>query len=151
MATNSNDLQRTILEAVDTIVKQRTKELKLDKTITAIIKKSLGIRHSDGCPLYQVEYDGGVFNAIAQEGDSYTKQTKVYVLVPEGNFSKEKLILGRASIIQTGRDKSVVSAAVNNYSITGSNLLKGNSSEQFGLYSYHEINSGNHAENHTDH
>lgn len=137
---NIPELQEAILKALDAVVTQRNNDLKLDKTITAIVKKNVGVRH--GKPVYQVEYTGGILEAVCQSSeDIYIPQTSVYVLVPEGNFSKEKIIIGRASSIVTDRTASIVAAAVNQFSIIGTNLLLGKNDDikniQFGLRSFH--------------
>ena len=141
MATNSSQLQETILKAIDAVVTQRNNDLKLDKTITGIVKKNVGKRGSK--PLYQIGYGGGIIEAVTQSVDDvYFPHNSVYVLVPEGNFSNEKIIIGRATSINTDRSASVVAAAVNKYSIVGANLLKSNNEEKiqditYGLYSFH--------------
>ena len=142
MAANSSQLQETILKAIDAVVTQRNNELKLDKTITGIVKKNIGKRGTK--PLYQVEYAGGIIEAVTQNAeDVYTPHTSVYVLIPQSDFSKEKVIIGRASSITTERSKSVVAAAVNRYSIVGANLLeslddtKSINDISFGLHSFH--------------
>lgn len=141
MATNSAQLQETILKAIDAVVTQRNNDLKLDKTIIGIIKKNIGKRGTK--PLYQIEYSGGIIEAVAQNDlDTYSPHTSVYVLVPQGNFSNEKIIIGRSSSIITDRSASVIAAAINNYSIVGANLLTSLTEEnikdrKFGLYSFH--------------
>lgn len=140
--SDSSVLQETILKAMDAVVTQRNNELKLDKTITAIIKKNAGARN--GRALYEVEYEGGRLVATAQNStDSYVPNTSVYVLVPQGNFSNEKIIIGRANTITTDRSASVIAAAANSYSIIGSNLIESTSEEkikniQYGLHSFHD-------------
>lgn len=144
---NISSLQETILKAIDAVVTQRNNELKLDKTITGIIKKNMGSRN--GKPLYQVEYSGGLFEAVTQGADDiYIPHNSVYILIPEGNFSNEKIIIGRTSTINVDRSDSIVAAAINKYSIVGSNLLKTAnnietplSDQIYGLRSYHSRNS----------
>lgn len=142
---NIPELQEAILKALDAVVTQRNNDLKLDKTVTAIIKKNVGLRH--GKSVYQVEYSGGNFEAVCQnENDIYTPKTSVLVLVPEGNFSKEKIIIGRASSISTDRSASVVAAAVNQFSIVGTNLLESKENIktlQYGLRSFHPVSADN--------
>lgn len=137
-SSDSSVLQETILKAIDAVVTQRNNELKLDKTITAIVKKNVGIRNNK--PLYEVEYEGGRLIATAQNStDSYIPNTSVYVLIPQGNFSNEKIIIGRASSIVTDRSASVVAAAVNSYSIIGANLIEANDKNTtYGLRSFHD-------------
>lgn len=155
MATNSSQLQETILKAIDAVVTQRNNDLKLDKTITGIVKKNVGTKH--GNPLYQIEYSGGIIEAVAQNSeDIYSPHTSVYVLVPQGNFSNEKIIIGRASSISTDRSSSVVAAAVNNYSIIGANLLESLDDEsiknkKFGLHSFHPVFRDNDPEHGINH
>lgn len=143
---NIPELQEAILKALDAVVTQRNNDLKLDKTITAIIKKNVGLRH--GKTVYQVEYSGGTIEAVCQNTeDVYIPKTSVYVLVPQGDFSKEKIIIGRASSIVTDRSASIVAAAVNQFSIVGTNLLSGKNENikdlQFGLRSFHPASADN--------
>ena len=153
--SDSSVLQETILRAMDAVVTQRNNELKLDKTVTAIVKKNVGIRNNR--PLYEVEYEGGRLVATAQNStDSYVPNTSVYVLVPQGNFSNEKIIIGRASSINTDRSASVVAAAANSYSIIGSNLIKSTSATkvkdiQYGLHSFHNAADESNTGHSTDH
>ena len=143
---NIPELQEAILQALDAVVTQRNNDLKLDKTIIAIIKKNIGLRH--GKAVYQVEYSGGTIEAICQNvEDVYVPKTSVYVLVPQGDFSKEKIIIGRASSIVTDRSASIIAAAVNQFSIVGTNLLSGKDENikdlQFGLRSFHPASADN--------
>ena len=143
---NIPELQEAILKALDAVVTQRNNDLKLDKTIIAIIKKNVGLRH--GKTIYQVEYSGGTIEAVCQSAeDVYIPKTSVYVLVPQGDFSKEKIIIGRASSIVTDRSASIIAAAVNQFSIVGTNLLSGKDENikdlQFGLRSFHPASADN--------
>ena len=129
------NIQDSILKAIDTIAMRRIDQLKLDKTITAIIKSPVGV--VNGKKVYKVEYDGGYFNAIAQNvNDAYLPKMAVYVQIPEGDFSKEKFILGKASSIATGAQQSVVAATANNYGIIGKNAISSN--KTFAVRSYHD-------------
>lgn len=135
MSTNQN-IQDSILKAIDTIAQRRIDQLKLDKTITAIINSAVGVVNKR--KIYKVEYEGGYFNATAQnENDAYLPRMAVYVQVPEGDFSKEKFILGKASALATDAQISVVAATANNYSITGKNVVN-NKFDSIGLRSYHD-------------
>lgn len=133
---NTQAMQEAILRAVDTIVTQRTNELELDKTITAIIKKNLGQRN--GKALYQVLYSGGLIEAISQNDEVYLPNTAVYVLVPEGKFSNEKIIIGLANTANINQEKITTAIAENLYAKLGSNLLFVDNNNQYGLHSWHE-------------
>jgi len=143
MATASSTYQDVIFNAFDTYFNQRTKELKLDKTITAIVKKPIGTKNS--FPRYRLQYSGGTIDATATDVTaSYAPNTSVYVMVPENNFSNEKFIIGRASQFLTDKEQTVVAATANKYSVLSSNLLKKASKNDkplkeqiYGLHSYH--------------
>ena len=138
----SNDMgaqqsyQRSLLDAISTVVQRRIDGLKLDKTIVGIIDKNMGTLN--GRPLYQVKYEGGVFTATARDSsESYARNTAVYVTVPQSDFSKEKFIVGRASSISASTaEDTAISATINNYVKLGGNLIDGSAS--IGLRSYHD-------------
>jgi hypothetical protein len=128
--------QRSMLDAINTVVQRRIDGLKLDKTVVGIIDKNIG--SLAGYPLYQVKYEGGVFTATARDSsESYARNTAVYVMIPQSDFSKEKFIIGRASSISaTSAESASISAAINNYVKLGPNLVINDSI--YGLRSYHD-------------
>lgn len=128
--------QRSVLDAINTVVQRRIDGLKLDKTVVGIIDKNIGMLA--GYPLYQVKYEGGVFTATARDAsESYARNTAVYVMIPQSDFSKEKFIIGRASsIATTSAESASISAAINNYVRLGPNLIPNKSI--YGLHSYHD-------------
>ena len=136
--TNANNLQQSIFDAVDTIVSRRIKEIDYDKTIIGIINSSAGIKNRKA--IYKVEYAGGFFYAsVLDDNDVYVKNTKVYVFIPQGDFSKDKIILGRADTINTSSNLNLVASAINNYSILGNNLIEliDSNKTSAGIRSYH--------------
>ena len=118
---NKMSLQESILNAVNTIVEQRTNDLKVDKTITAVIEKNMGT--FNGKTLYRLLYQGGFFEAVVLNDEIYLPHTSVYVLIPQGDFSKQKIIIGRANNINLGKESSLIASAINQYTLIGSNLL----------------------------
>lgn len=141
---NKMNLQESILKAVNTIVEQRTNELKVDKTITAIVEKNMGI--FNGKTLYRLRYEGGFLEAVVLNPEEiYLPNTSVYVLIPQGDFSKQKVIIGRTNNINLEKDSSIINSIENQYCLVGNNLLynaKKDDSEkisnlQYGVYSYH--------------
>ena len=135
---NANSLQQSILQAVDTIVSRRVKDAEYDKTIIGTINSFVGIKNKKST--YKVNYNGGFFNAVVLNSeDSYIKNTPVYVFVPRGDFSQEKIILGRASNINTDLQLDISNAILNDFSIIGKNNLKWTfDKEAAGLRSYHD-------------
>lgn len=143
---NKMNLQESILKAVNTIVEQRTNELKVDKTITAIIEKNMGV--FNGKTLYRLMYEGGFFEAVVLNTEEiYLPNTSVYVLVPEGNFSKEKVIIGQANNINFEKKSSTITDTPNQYCLVGGNLLYNTKKDdtvktsdlQYGVHSYHDF------------
>ena len=136
---NTQAIQEAILRAVDTVVTQRTNELQLDKTITAIVRKNLGFKNEK--PLYQLKYSGGIIEAVCQsKDDTYLPNTAVYVLIPQGNFSNEKIILGYANNVTINSEKTAAVVAENLYTKFSGNLLS-NTDDNYGLHSWHEDNN----------
>ena len=118
----ANSLQQSILNAVDTIVSRRVKDADYDKTIIGTINSFLGIKNKKYT--YKVNYNGGVFNAVVlNDNDSYPKNTPVYIFIPRGNFSQEKIILGRASDVNVNTKLDIENVILNNFTTVGKNNL----------------------------
>ena len=75
-------------QAIDTIVKQRLSEIKFDETILCTIIGNS--KREFGC--YRVQYGGLNFEAYS-ENKKYEIGTQVYILVPKGDYSQQKIIL----------------------------------------------------------
>lgn len=84
------DYNEIICQAIDTIVQQRLQSLNFNKTITCIIidnsQKSKG--------RYRVQYGSMTFYAYS-ENLNYENNTAVQVLIPNGDFNAQKLILSK--------------------------------------------------------
>lgn len=131
MATS--DLQGSLLQAIDYLVNNRIDKINKDVTITCTIKKCNNSLTQE----YQVNYNGGFLNAYAQEGVSYSENQEVFVLVPEGNFTKRKLIIGKASQVTEDENITFVSSLINDYNMIGQNtVVDTNSVLPQGLHSY---------------
>lgn len=129
----ANKYQESLLTAIDILVNSRIDEIQMDKTVTATINKCTNALTGE----YQVRYSGGNMLAYAQDNTNYAEKTEVYVLVPLGDFTKKKIIMGRAQ--QTGGDDNIsfVASALNNYNIVGTNSIRfKNKPEEVGLHSY---------------
>ena len=132
MATSSN-LQDSLLQAIDYLVNNRVDKISKDVTITATIKKVVNSLTGE----YQVNYNSGFLNAYAQEGASYSENQEVYVLVPENDWSKRKLIIGKASQVTEDENITFVSSLINDYNMIGQNtVIDTNSVLPQGLHSY---------------
>lgn len=131
MATS--DLQGSLLQAIDYLVNNRIDKINKDVTITCTIKKCNNSLTQE----YQVNYNGGFLNAYAQEGVSYSENQEVFVLVPEGDFTKRKLIIGKASQVTEDENITFVSSLINDYNMIGQNtVVDTNNVLPKGLHSY---------------
>ena len=129
---NSLELQDAILKAVDTLTKKRMEKIQADKTITAQVLKCTNALIRE----YSLEYNGGNILAYAPEGKSYSNGQIVYVLVPQGDFSANKVILDKG---QAKKDSNIqfIGSALSNYNIIGRNLIEDKFNNQpVGLHSY---------------
>lgn len=127
------NLQDVVLEAVDTIVSNRIEQIATDKTVTATVAGCTNSLTGE----YLVSYNGGKLKAYAQEGNTYTQGQSVYVLIPEGDFTKKKNIVGVAQAAEDDNNISFVSSAISNYNLIGRNCLSDkNKVTPAGLRSY---------------
>ena len=115
----ADSVQESILNAIDTLVSNRIDKIQADKTVTAKIVNCTNSLTNE----YKVSYNGGYMYAYAQEGASYTSNVSVYVLVPQGDFTKQKTIVGKAQNIEDDQNISFVSSALSDYNLIGKNCV----------------------------
>ena len=90
---SSSQLNEIWLTAMDSLVQSRLSGLSYDKTNKCVIKQNKG----NG--IYLVEQDNNTkFDAIAQNQMEYNINEEVYVLIPRGDYSTSKIIIGRANL-----------------------------------------------------
>lgn len=84
------DYNEILCEAIDTIVQQRLAAMKFDETIICTIiddkRKEFG--------RYLVRYGSLTFEAYS-DNTTYAINTQVYVLIPRGDYTQQKLILNK--------------------------------------------------------
>lgn len=133
----ANNIQKSINDAISTIVSRRIDALALDKTVIGIIDSYV----DPGQGIYKIKCDGGYFNARSQSEDAiYQKGMSVYVQIPQNDMTKEKLIISRANTFRNEIQADVTVSAINNFSIIGTNLLKNTNiieNSGLGIRSYH--------------
>lgn len=131
---NIDKIQRNICEAIDIIVQRAISQASYDKTIQAVIVKCV----DSTIGKYSVRYQDSTFYAYSSNIDiSYSDGTAVYVLIPSGNMSKDKTIIG--AVKNLGTNFLTVSDEIDKYSIIGDNNIK-NNNNVFGLKSYSSEN-----------
>ena len=116
----ADNIQDSILNAIDTLVNNRIDKIQADKTVVATIISCTNALTNE----YKVSYNGGFLYAYAQEGDSYTQNASVYVLVPQGDFTQKKTIVGKTQNRDNDENISFVSSAINDYNLIGKNAVE---------------------------
>ena len=116
----AQDIKDTVLAAISTIVDNSVSALKVDKTITASVISCNNAVTGE----YILSYNGGRITAYTEDASkSYVKNQSVYVLVPSGEISNRKVILGVAQNIGTDENLTSTAAALDNYNLLGMSLL----------------------------
>lgn len=93
-----SDMQNNLFGSIESIVNRVIESTPIDTTITAEIAL---VQNAD-IGAYKVTYKGDTFSAKALDpAVIYKKGEDVYVLVPKGDFSATKVILGKAAFNDT--------------------------------------------------
>lgn len=89
-----NEIQKSLYEAMDLFVQDETKS----NRNTLIIKAEVIDIEDNGLGIYSLKYQGQSFNAFAANPEiSYPINSLVYVIIPNGDFSSNKVILSLAN------------------------------------------------------
>lgn len=115
----ANEYQEALIGSIDYLINNRISQLALDKTVVATVNKCIDATLNK----YRIRYSGGDMYAYAQEGASYTDGQSVYILVPQGDFTQKKIIVGKASNVSTDGNINFISSMLSNYNIVGNNVL----------------------------
>lgn len=118
MAATGTKVENSVVQAMKIIADQRIENLKLDKTVRAVVDRHLHDNY------YSLIYNGGIMYAYAESGLEFTPGASVYVLVPQGNFDERKRILGRTSLSTADYNVHVVGGLLDGYAVVGNNLIK---------------------------
>ena len=87
------DYQNSLLEAINVLSKANDNKNVQTITVEAVIESIDDAAQG----IYTVNYMGNVFKAYAT-GSSYQKEQQVYVLVPNGDFTKKKIIISAVGV-----------------------------------------------------
>lgn len=87
----ARDAGESMYRIIDTIAGKKIQNAQFNKTIQATVVSCL----DSTIGKYKVKYQDGYWYAYSQNIDvTYPNGTYVYILIPEGNFSKDKYIIG---------------------------------------------------------
>ena len=92
MEINGNLFSNAFLNAIDLMIKDRIEKTSITKIIEGKILEAIDEEKN----IYKVIYLDSVFNAIATPCTTkgyYKKGMLVYILIPDGSFNKNKIIL----------------------------------------------------------
>ena len=84
------DISEQLFEAIDAIVMERIRVLKYDKTVVATIIENTEAPYGK----YKVTTDNNITFYAYASTSKYELQEKVYVRIPEGDYTKQKIITG---------------------------------------------------------
>ena len=128
---DKNAYANALLESMSTMVNQSVIEAPFDTTIQATILEC----EDESAGKYKVKYQDSIFYAFADNLEkTYSKNAKVYILVPSSDFSKTKRIIGAVNNLNTDY-VSVVAGTEGSYDKIGTDIIL--DSGEFGLISYY--------------
>lgn len=115
-----NQIQDAIFSAIDTLINNRIEKIEADKTVLATIVQCTNSLTGE----YRVSYNGGSMFAYAIEGQTFITGMSVYVLVPQGDFTQKKTIIGKAQAVDDDLNISFVTSALSSYNLIGKNVIE---------------------------
>ena len=113
-----NEIQQSVFESMsilaENIVKQSNSTLTIEAKVLEVLDSGVGA--------YKVEYMGNKFKAYTNnQSVQYMVGDKIYVLVPDGDFTKEKIIIG--AVAPTSNIYAATGGTISNYLEKSENLL----------------------------
>ena len=125
------EISNSILGSIDILIDKAMTSAKFDKTINALIDSCVDAATGR----YKIKYQDALYYATSNSiDDKYADNSEVYVLIPQGDFSKPKKILGKVSESTGG--VSTESEDLLSYDEIGENIVSMKGS--FGICSYRE-------------
>lgn len=112
------DYTEALLKAFS-IVADSSLDTKNDKTIEATILNCMNTSTNQ----YAASYNGGQITIYGQNNTQYNKNDKVYVLIPHGDMSATKYILGLVSIEEKTTEEKDIETKISDYNIIGTNIV----------------------------
>lgn len=132
-----SNIEQNICEAVDIIVNRALSQAQFDKTIKATVVNLVDSKTGK----YKVRYQDDLMYAYAGTADmDFSTGDEVYILVPQGNFSGDKTILGTTRKIGSAAGDEFILPENEKYEIVGNNILP--ESTTFRFLSYDAYKNG---------
>ena len=89
-----NDIQQSLYQTMQQFAETAVKNSKSTLTIQAVLEEVV----DESSKAYKVKYMGSSFEAYATSNIVFKVGDPVYVLIPEGDFSQKKIILGTTNL-----------------------------------------------------
>lgn len=129
---STNNIENQICEAIEIIVNKAVSNAGYDKTIRATVLECV----DQTIGKHKVKYQDSIFFAYTEGPGAIRKNTEVYVLIHNNDFSANKTILG--SVDKLGSDYVDSSTSIEKrYEKIGTSIIS-NPNGEFGLCSYIE-------------
>ena len=87
----ATDISEQLFQAIDAIVMERIRVLPYDKTVIATIIENKNAPYGK----YKVTTDDNITFYAFSEVTNYPLYTRIYVRIPQGDYTKQKIITGR--------------------------------------------------------
>ena len=129
--TTYTQLASNMCEAIETLIANAITNADFDKTVSATVTGVI----DEETGTYKVQYLGGDYIVTATNPDEkYSVSDSVYLLVPGGDFTNAKKILGTVS--ELGESYLSTTKETAKYDIMGSNVIETISQKYFNYCSY---------------
>ena len=113
-----NNIQESIFKAIDVITDKKIGTIKFDKTIECIIESDAEADKGK----YTAKYQDIIINIFSNNNTvKYRHGTNVYVLVPQGDFSNKKTIIGKVE--NSGEEFISIEDMIDKMDIFGENYV----------------------------
>ena len=89
----ATNLTESFLDAMQLVSNKTANNIPAPRTIQGVITNIV----DEGSRTYAVKHGGNTFNACANSNVTYKTGDVVYILIPDGDFDKEKFIIGTAA------------------------------------------------------
>ena len=121
-------IEQNLFDAFDILIDRKLQLAEFDKTIKAIVVEC----KDETKGIYKIKYQDSLYEVTADSGVKYVKNAEVYVLVPGGNFSAEKKIIGTVKAMGANYINAIDGDA--GYEYIGTNIIS--KQENIELFSY---------------
>ena len=118
MGKTANEYLDSLFEGMTILIDKKIEEISFDTTIVCTITDDSNSKNG----VYQVSNGSSVFNAYS-DVDNYKKGVQVRVNIPEGDYAKQKYIVGKYASEDDASPITYISPTENIINITG-NLIK---------------------------